>query len=149
MKHNNVLISNGARALTMTVDLYTSQIVPDEAFRGREASAVDAAADSSTRDCQEPVPAGAVATVPNCDIERSTPLKRPLHIMADDNTKKQRLDDQSSASVASGMPSQFPCVLCYAKVLKAHSVSGMLSFFFAPEHPRKSSSSGTRGRWWR
>ena len=88
----------------MTVDLYTSQIVQDETSRGRAASAVDAAADS-------------------------TPMTRPLPTIAEDITKKQRRDDQSSAPVASGMPSQSPSVLCYAQVLKTHSVSGVLASF--------------------
>ena len=93
MKHNNVLTSNGARPLTMTVDLYTSQIVPDEASRGLAASAADAEADSNTRDRQEAVPAGPLPNVSNCHSEQSTPLKRPLPIMGEDITKKIRRDD--------------------------------------------------------
>ena len=129
LKHNNVLISNGARPLTMTVDLYTSQIVPDEASRGRAAPEVDAAPDSITRHCQEAAAAGAPATVTNSQSEQSTPLKRPLPTMAEDDMKKQRRDDQSFASVASGMPSQSPSVLCYARVLHAYFVSGVPASF--------------------
>ena len=135
LRANNFLECNGERTLTKIISLYTSQNMTDVASCVREAFAVGSEADSSTSHRQET--AGAIETVPNCDSDRSTPLKRPPSIIADDNRKKQRRDDQSSASVASEMQSQPSSVLCYAQVSQVYSASGVLvSFLRQHIHPK-------------
>ena len=65
----------------------------------------------------------------DCQSDQHSPSKRPLPTGANDNAKKQRRDDQSSSSPASGMTSQVPAVLCYGRVLRVHLVSDVLILF--------------------
>ena len=59
----------------------------------------------------------------SCQSEQHTPSKRPSPTVHTDNTKKQRRDNVSASSAASGMLSQTPAVLCYAQILHMQPVS--------------------------
>ena len=91
LKYNNVL-TNGSRPPTMTVDLYTSQIVPDE-----ESHAAEAAPASNKRHCLDSTAAGAPATSP----PQAEPYEQEPHA-----NKRQRRDIQSSFSSGNAMTSQ-------------------------------------------
>jgi hypothetical protein len=65
----------------------------------------------------------------NCQSEQHSPSERPLPTVANDNAKKQRRDDQSFPSAASGMTSQVLAVLCYGRVLRVHLVSDVFTSF--------------------
>ena len=107
LTQNNVLQTKGT-----PVSLFTSQVLQFNASCGQTASASNVETVSSTK--QNPV-----------DVS----LKRSLPNIGGDNTKTPRRQEQDSAAVASLMPSHTLPVLCYAQVLRAHSVSSVLSSF--------------------